>query len=62
MTAEAPPPRDPRPTDAALAAGIVTEAQLKAAFLAARAKGKVLDDDVLRAVIVAARIAAIAEW
>ena len=33
----------------------VTEAQLQAAFMAARALGKVLDDEVLRAIIVAAR-------
>jgi hypothetical protein len=33
----------------------VTEAQFRAAFLAARELGKVLDDDVLRAVILAAR-------
>jgi hypothetical protein len=33
----------------------VTEAELAAAFLAARGFGKILDDDVLRAIIVAAR-------
>ena len=33
----------------------VTEAQLKAAFLAARSLGKILDDDVLRAIILAGR-------
>lgn len=33
----------------------VTEAELQAAFLAARKLGKVLQDDVLRAVILAAR-------
>jgi hypothetical protein len=33
----------------------VTEAQLKAAFLAARKLGQILDDDVLRAILVAGR-------
>lgn len=32
----------------------ITEAQLQAAFLAARQFGKILDDDVLKAIIVAA--------
>jgi hypothetical protein len=35
-----------------------TEAQLQAAFLAARALGKILDDEVLTAIIVAAAEAA----
>lgn len=39
----------------------VTEAQLAAAYAAARGLGKVLQDDVLRAVILAARHAANAE-
>jgi hypothetical protein len=34
---------------------IVTEAQLNAAFLAARAHGKILADEVLRDIILAAR-------
>ena len=33
----------------------LTEAQLKAAFLAARSFGKILDDDVLRAIVAAVR-------
>lgn len=33
----------------------VTDAQLQAAFLAARGEGKILDDNVLRAIILAAR-------
>jgi hypothetical protein len=33
----------------------VTDAQLQAAFLAARELGKILEDDVLRAIIVASR-------
>lgn len=33
----------------------VTEAELRAAFLAARKLGQVLQDDVLRAIILAAR-------
>jgi hypothetical protein len=36
------------------AAYVPTEAQLQAAFMAARELGKVLDDDVLTAIIVAA--------
>lgn len=36
----------------------ITEAQLQAAFLAARAKGQILQDDVLKAIIIAAAEAA----
>jgi hypothetical protein len=71
MTAEHPPtPQPPHPDPIAalmakldpVAGDTVTEGQLQAAFLAARALGVVLQDDVLRAVILAARRQAIAEW
>jgi hypothetical protein len=41
--------------DANEACAELSEAQLQAAFLAARRFGKILDDDVLRAIVRAAR-------